>query len=46
MSKYIKQYGLLLLVGLLLFSCKDKKSNAKPNVAGKAGELLIVMDEK
>ncbi|MBS2097766.1 DUF4837 family protein [Carboxylicivirga linearis] len=46
MSKYIKQYGLLLLVSLLLFSCKDKKSNAKPNVAGKAGELLIVMDDK
>nr|WP_321453500.1 DUF4837 family protein [uncultured Carboxylicivirga sp.] len=44
MNRYFKNYGLLLLVSLLLFSCKDKKSNYKPNVAGKAGELLIVME--
>ncbi|MCU4162731.1 DUF4837 family protein [Carboxylicivirga caseinilyticus] len=46
MNKYFRQYGLLLIISLLLFSCKDKKSNYKPNVAGKAGELLIVMDDK
>lgn len=46
MKKQFKQYGLYLLLGLILFSCKDKKSGYKPNVAGKAGELLIVMDDK
>ncbi len=46
MTTQFKQYSLLLLIALLLSSCKDKASGFKPNVAGKAGELLIVMDDK
>lgn len=43
----LKKYGLLFLTAILfLTSCKDKKSAYKPNVSGKAGELLIVMDDK
>ncbi len=43
------KYTKLLFISILVFisfSCKDKSSGYKPNVAGKAGELLIVMDDK
>ena len=46
MSELVKKFGLLLITGLILFSCKDKDTVYKPNVVGKAGELLIVMDDK
>lgn len=46
MTQQFKKYALLLFIGLILFSCKDKATGYKPNVAGKAGELLIVMDDK
>ncbi|MCU4174585.1 DUF4837 family protein [Carboxylicivirga sp. N1Y90] len=45
MNHLIKYTSFLLLV-LVLIACKDKKSGFKHNVAGKAGELLIVMDDK
>ncbi|TRX64594.1 DUF4837 family protein [Carboxylicivirga sp. M1479] len=38
-----------LLIALLVFSsysCKDKGAGYKPNVAGKAGEMLVIMDDK
>lgn len=28
------------------FACKDKSTGYKPNVGGKAGELLVIMDDK
>lgn len=45
MNHFLKYTSFLLLV-LLLIACKDKSSGFKHNVAGKAGELLIVMDDK
>ncbi|MBK3517914.1 DUF4837 family protein [Carboxylicivirga marina] len=43
--KYSKYY-LLTLVLMLSFACKDKSTGYKPNVGGKAGEMLVVMDDK
>ena len=40
------RYLLLTLFVVSLFACKDKSTGYKPNVAGKAGELLVVMDDK
>lgn len=40
------RYLLLTLFVLSMFACKDKSTGYKPNVAGKAGELLVVMDDK
>lgn len=46
MRGILRQYFLVLVVGLLTFSCKNKSEGYKPVVAGKAGELLIVIDGK
>ena len=40
--KYIL-FTLLVVIG---FACKDKATGYKPNVGGKAGEMLVVMDDK
>ncbi|MCG8581425.1 MAG: DUF4837 family protein [Bacteroidales bacterium] len=40
------KYALLIMVVLAGYACKDKKSGHKPNVGGKAGEMLVVMDDK
>lgn len=40
------KYVLFILVALSAFSCKNKEDGYKPNVAGSAGEMLIVMDDK
>lgn len=40
------KYFLLIVTLSVAFACKDKSSGHKPNVGGKAGELLVVMDDK
>ncbi|MCU4156374.1 DUF4837 family protein [Carboxylicivirga sp. A043] len=40
------KYVLLIMVVIAGYACKDKKSSHKPNVGGKAGEMLVVMDDK
>lgn len=44
----MKHSKILVLSALVFigFACKDKSTGYKPNVAGKAGELLVVMDDK
>jgi hypothetical protein len=34
------------MVVLAGYACKDQKTGYKPNVGGKAGEMLVVMDDK
>ncbi|MBI9062718.1 MAG: DUF4837 family protein [Marinilabiliaceae bacterium] len=40
------KYVLLIAVAVSYVSCKNEKDGYKPNVAGSAGEMLIVMDDK
>jgi len=43
------KYSKILFLSALIFlgfACKDKGSGYKPNVAGKAGELLVIMNDK
>ncbi|WP_430813326.1 DUF4837 family protein [Carboxylicivirga sp. RSCT41] len=40
------KYVLLIMVVLAAYACKDKNTGHKPNVGGKAGEMLVVMDDK
>ncbi|WP_439183923.1 DUF4837 family protein [Carboxylicivirga taeanensis] len=42
------RYYKYLLIGLvaLSFACKNKDTGYKPNVGGKAGEMLVIMDDK
>ncbi len=43
----MRQFKYLLIgVIVLTFGCKDKPTGYKPNVGGKAGEMLVVMDNK
>ncbi|MBS2210389.1 DUF4837 family protein [Carboxylicivirga mesophila] len=37
---------LLIAIVVLMVGCKDKQTGYKPNVGGKAGEMLVVMDDK
>ncbi len=40
------KYVLLIAVAVSYVSCKNEKDGYKPNVAGSAGEMLLVMDDK
>ncbi len=40
------KYLLAALMMLTAFACKNKDTGYKPNVGGKAGEMLVVMDDK
>ncbi len=42
------RYYKILLIALVVLTaaCKDKDTGYKPNVGGKAGEMLVVMDDK
>ena len=44
----MKHFRYLLVISIIAgaFACKDKQTGYKPNVGGKAGELLVVMDNK
>lgn len=43
--RYYKHFILISIV-LIGFACKETSTGYKPNVAGKAGEMLIIMDDK
>lgn len=46
MFKTLFKYSFVIAIVLFAFACKDKSSGYRPNVAGKAGELLVIMDDK
>ena len=41
----MNRFLLVVVAFILLASCKDKDKALKPNITGRAGEVLIVMDE-
>ena len=43
---YAKIFAFLFIATTLLFSCKTKNDGSKPNVGGKAGELLLVINDQ
>lgn len=42
--RYYKYF--LIAIVIMVSACKDKSTGYKPNVGGKAGEMLVVMDDK